>query len=88
MPVEMHTKYLDFIEVRDTGRTKTWAVSSTSGAMLGRVVWYGPWRQYAFWPEAQTIFDTACLDDVSAFIAARMNERKRKTRGRMETGNA
>lgn len=52
-------------------RTSVWDVRSRSrGDLLGRVQWYGPWRQYTFWPEAGVIFNPGCLDELAEFCRA------------------
>lgn len=72
------SEYLDFVEVRDTGKTKIWeVVSKRNGDLLATIAWYGPWRQYVFRPELGTIWNTGCLAVVSGFISARMRERMR-----------
>jgi hypothetical protein len=71
------SEYLDFIEVKDTGKTKVWDVRSRrSGYTLGIIKWYGPWRQYTFWPAPDTIWNQTCLGDVEAFIILKMHERR------------
>jgi len=35
-------------EVPPGRKTKCWLVSSTRGETLGRVKWFGRWRQYTF----------------------------------------
>lgn len=74
------SEYLTFIEVHDTGKTKVWDVLSKSGGYrLAQVRWYGPWRQYTFRPEPNTIWNTACMETVTTFITLKMNERRVKT---------
>lgn len=51
-------------------KTNHWTVlSKESGAALGSVSWYGPWRCYAFTPTVDmvTIFEHRCLRDIAAF---------------------
>lgn len=76
------SQYLVFTEEpQDPARkTKTWmVVSKSSGTMLGRIRWHGPWRQYTFLPEGNTIWNTGCLSDINAFITEAMDARKVKT---------
>jgi len=57
-------------------KTGAWEVWSTySATYLGRVRWYAQWRRYAFWPDVDTLFDRACLDEISTFIAGQMAAR-------------
>lgn len=57
------TKYLSFERVDNPGRkTMVWnVISQSSEIVLGRIAWYGPWRQYCFYPSNGTIFNTDCL---------------------------
>lgn len=71
-------EYLRFTESDSpSGKTRTVEiVSARSGNLLGRIAWYGPWRQYAFYPEAQTIWNTGCMDTVQSYIAVLMEDRR------------
>lgn len=58
--------------------------SSDRVTPLGQVKWFGRWRCYAFFPNADTVFETTCLEDLSAFCygetrahMARAKERRR-----------
>jgi len=58
----------------DSGKTEVWSVVSqktgdVDGDVLGQVKWFGRWRQYAFFPEGQTIYSKGCLDDIAKFVA-------------------
>lgn len=71
------SKYLDFVLVKDTGKTQVYSVDSRShGHRLAIIHWYGPWRQYTLEPEPDTIWNTTCLEDIITFINSRMGERK------------
>jgi hypothetical protein len=62
------TEYLIFDEVRVTTKTRQWSVSSkSSGAVLGWIKWYGPWRQFVFVPY-DAVFNAGCLNDVQDFL--------------------
>ena len=77
------SKYLEFDEVGWTGKTEIWNVlSKSSGYILGQIKWYGPWRQYCFFPSPQTTFNPACLADISKLIKELMA--KRRTTKKME----
>lgn len=75
----METEYLSFAERPEQGRkTMTWmVVSRSSGSVLGRIRWYGAWRQFCFYPEGNTIWNTGCLADVQSFIRVQMELRKK-----------
>jgi hypothetical protein len=67
----MQTKYdfISFVEVEKKPKTSVWScISNNGGYELGRVKWYGPWRQYSFFPVAGTVFNSGCLYDVVDFL--------------------
>ena len=56
--------YLRFVKTgeSESGLTERWGVfSESSGDRLGTIRWFGRWRQYAFYPEPETLYnpDTA-----------------------------
>lgn len=62
-------KYLTVQRYGVAGRkTDVWQVLGESGAVLGWVKWWGPWRQYTFQPEPRTVFHSGCLSDLAAFL--------------------
>lgn len=62
-----------------SGKTKTWWVRSEDGQdFLGEVKWYAPWRKYAFYPAAITIFEQDCLRDIASFIEEKTKEHRAK----------
>lgn len=74
----MQTKFLKFEEVGDgkKRKTKLFAVVSINGEnLLGEVKWFARWRRYAFFPEHDTTFDAACLQEITAFIDGQMQAR-------------
>lgn len=65
----MTTKYMAFKLIEQKPKTQVWAVlNNKSGFRLGVIEWYGPWRQYCFFPTADTVFNIGCLFDISNFI--------------------
>lgn len=68
-------KYLRFEDrgpVSPEAKTKLFAVTSAlSGAFLGSVKWFVPWRRYCFFPANSSIFDTNCLGDLMEFCNER-----------------
>ncbi len=81
------TKYLTFKHAENPGRmTGVWHVlSAGSGAPLGTIRWYGPWRQYCFWPAAATIFNTDCLRTIEDRVAT-CNRVQRNIRANLAGG--
>jgi hypothetical protein len=57
-------QYLYFSQLDGAANRKTeiWGVfAKQSGLLLGRISWFGRWRQYAFFPERGTVFNPDCL---------------------------
>lgn len=77
----------EYIEVRKAPqdprrRTPTYVVTNKhSGADLGTIQWYGPWRQFCFFPLAVTVWSNGCLDDVKDAISKAMDESRRVKKG-------
>ena len=76
-------EYIHFEKLIDLSstpkKTSTWLCKNNkSDDALGLVKWYGPWRQYCFYPESQTIFNKGCMLDIVSFIDQLMDERKNK----------
>lgn len=70
------TKYLNFTQISDTGKTKLIGVGNNSGEKLGMIRWKPGWRRYAFEPNEGTIFDSSCMKEIVEFIDSLMDERK------------
>ena len=62
-------KYIHFTENTPPGlKTRVFEChNNRSGAILGLVKWYGPWRQYCFFTEA-AIFNADCLKYIGGFL--------------------
>ncbi len=85
--------YIEFKEIPTTTKTKLFhVISKTDGSKLGEIRWHSRYRKYSFlvtskmyhddfygnyWCDTK-IFDTTCLDEISAFIKKLMEERKGK----------
>lgn len=78
--MDIDSEYLSFMEDDHyEGKTKRIVVlSKRHGTILGEIKWFGAWRQYTFWPDRQTVWNTQCLEDVQSCICALMDERKKK----------
>lgn len=69
--------YLEFKQVPYEGKTKRFEVISIKhGYSLGRISWYGAWRQYIFSPASETVWNRECLKDIQDFLQQLMDERK------------
>lgn len=59
-------------------KTHTYRVVSMSkGILLGEVKWHGPWRQFCFFPEDGTLWNSDCLATIQDFLAELKAQRKR-----------
>lgn len=71
-------KWIKAVEQPAKGITKIFKIISKEGDLdLGTIKWYSAWRCYAFYPEANTIFEKDCLQDITDFIKNLMEERKK-----------
>lgn len=76
----MPKSYLEFHEMAPVAGKKTKVVSIYSvsgGYQLGQVRWHAPWRQYCFFPDMSSIWNTGCLDEIQAKIKELMEEGKK-----------
>lgn len=74
----MSSRYLHFFE-EDNGDRKTKIIgvySINHGNQLGVIKWFGRWRQYAFYPSADTIWNPECLKAINDEIAKLMEARR------------
>lgn len=72
-------KYIKFHKASKQN-PKTWIYlvrsKDTQGIKLGVVKWFAQWRQYGFYPEAGTVFEKTCLNDIKNFCID-LNERQK-----------
>lgn len=64
------TTWLEFTEYPNEGRkTRIWRVVGRGQGRppLGWVRWFGRWRQYVFFPDAETVYNHGCLSVLAAF---------------------
>jgi len=74
---EYTSKWLRFIWHSSTGKTDVWQVRAKDGdILLGVVKWYGPFRAYSFFPEANTVYEKTCVANIAFFLVKLMEERK------------
>lgn len=75
------SRFLEFSEIRDTGKTKVYQVVSKKWQIaLGEIKWFGRWRQYTFFPNLDTVFNVECLHDICGFISDLHKKRLRNKR--------
>jgi len=73
------TQYLEFEELPTKGKTKYInVINRKAQEFIGEIKWYAPWRQYCFFPEFDTVWNTKCLDDVNDLIKQLMKDRRVK----------
>jgi hypothetical protein len=60
-----------------SGKTRLWdVVNKNHQTKLGRVMWYGGWRQYVFVPHDGTEYSAGCLRDIAAFVDLKTKEHR------------
>jgi len=80
----MKTEYKYFELVKTSGTLKTDVyniVGKRNEFILGRIKWYGPWRQYCLHSISGIVLNTGCLTDIQHFIKQLMDERKDNKHG-------
>jgi hypothetical protein len=67
---------IHFIEVEQHPETTVWSCRDSSGStnQLGTVAWFGPRRQYCFFPEPITVFSADCMRDIVSFVEQKNKE--------------
>jgi len=71
-------QYINFELTEEKPKTKVWSCrNNNSGTELGIVKWHSAWRRYCYFPTVQAVYSQGCLDDMSAFIGAAMEEREK-----------
>lgn len=61
-----------------SGKSKLFTVATPDGTSLGKVKWYGAWRCYAFFPNADTLYEKRCLRDIANFCEKESQEQLRR----------
>ena len=77
----MITKYrwIDIIDQPKVGLTRRFEVkNSKSGALIGWIRWYGPFRGYAFLPCEGTVYEEDCLRDLAECVEELTKEHKER----------
>lgn len=72
------SKWIKFVPIDPTGKTSRWQVATTDeSSVLGSVHWFGRWRQYAFFPLPDTVYERQCLRDIAEFCEQKTAEWRR-----------
>lgn len=68
--MKLNYKYIEMEEVEKKSKTSVYAIFSKSNReAIGTIKWYGPWRQYCFFPlDDETVWNRTCLNDIVDFI--------------------
>jgi hypothetical protein len=71
--------YISFVRHGNSpsGKTQEWEVRGTSDT-IGKIAWFGRWRQYTLFPNKETTFNVRCLIEIATFLKELMDERKKK----------
>jgi hypothetical protein len=76
-------KYIHFVKIDDKPKTSVWSVVNTSGGYsIGTIKWNPGWRQYCFFPEANMVISTGCMQDIIAFVES-TNRTENRSYGRV-----
>ncbi len=74
--MSVRAQWIEFDQSGDTGKTTIWNIVSVSPQrILGQIKWYAPWRQYCFFPAANTVFNNECMDLIQAKITELMGSK-------------
>lgn len=77
MSLLKQTKYLNYTQLKDTGKTIVVGVGNNFREKLGIISWYAPWRRYVYNPMDKTLYDVNCMKDIVEFIEGLMFDRKK-----------
>lgn len=75
----MVMEHLKFEMVEQKPKTQVYSVVSTfDGTELGKISWYGPWRNYCFFPtiELETVWSDDCTLQLHLFLKKLKDDRK------------
>ena len=72
------TKWLQFFIVDRKPKTIVINVVNTSNQFLGKIGWYGSWRQYVYASEDGIIYNNGCLQDIADVLTNLNKEHKKK----------
>ena len=81
MPKDQTSRHLAFRfrGYSPSGKTERWLVTThnlPTVVTLGEIYWYSGWRRYIFTPESGRIFDSDCLNRISAFLDQRFGKHR------------
>ena len=62
------SKYLRFTIIEEKPKKTIGVYAKKRENLLGTIEWFNRWKQYAFFPEKNTVFDSQCLDDIQTYL--------------------
>lgn len=82
-----HGTYIIFLNcgVIPGGKTNRYEVWSKGGEeelgdKLGEIRWFGRWRKYSWYPNADTIYEEVCMQEITDFLKQVNKEHREKRR--------
>lgn len=78
------SRWIQFVEipVPPHFKTRRWHVRARENSvLLGVIQWFGRWRQYAFFPAGETVFERQCLRDLAEFCERETKAQRAARRG-------
>lgn len=78
------TKWLRFFIVDKKPKTVVINVMNTNCQFLGKIGWYGAWRQYVYESEDGIIYNNGCLQDIADVLTS-LNDAQKAERIRKES---
>ena len=86
MKTSIHSgNYLRFDEVGSKPRTKIWDVVAGDEIVVGQVMWFGRWTQYAFFPASDMVFEKTCLRDIADFCVSQTSLQRKRAHKKRST---
>ena len=73
------SEFIEFKLIEEKPKTSVYSILNKKSMMtLGYIKWYGPWRQYCFFPERiDLVLNMDCMQYIIDFIKELMEKRKK-----------
>ena len=73
----MKFEYIHIMLIERGDKTNKYSIrNNKTEECLGFLKWYAPWKQYCFYPEEGTIWNSSCLDDIGKVVRFLNNAHK------------
>ena len=66
--VESAQQYISFREIPPLAKTRRWYVDDKAGQPFAIIKWYGGWRKYVCYFQADSFCDQSCLRLIAKFL--------------------